>query len=174
MLNRDRKKIRQVLVAGSIIPTLCYLIFVFIILGVNGVKTSPDAISGFAKTIGSKVVQLGFIFGLITTFTSFITLALTLKKTFWYDLKLSKNVSWLIACFTPLLLYLAGFKNFIDVIGLTGAVMLGLEAIIVIFTYKAFIQKRFQRRVNPWIYPLAALFLIGIFLELFYYFSGLE
>lgn len=170
MVNRDRKKLRWVLSLGIIISAVCYLFFIFIFLGVSGQNTTPDAISGFGKTLGNGIIKLGFIFGLITTFTSFIALGLTLKKIFLHDLNLSKKVSWFIACFCPLLLYFIGFKNFIKVIGLTGAVMLGLEAIIVLLIYKNFIQKRFHRKVGPWIYPLAVLFLIGVFLELFYYF----
>jgi len=59
-----------------------------------------------------------------------------------------------------------GVKNFIRVISLTGAVMLGLEAIIVIFIYKNFLEKRFQRKASFWIYPLAGFFLVGLILEL--------
>lgn len=167
MVERDRKKLRLVISSGIILSGLCYLFFIFVILGVSGPKTSPDAISGFALAIGGQAVRLGFIFGLLTTFTSFITLGLTLKKIFQYDLKLPEKTSWAIACFSPLLLYLSGIKNFIEVISLTGAVMLGLEAVIVIFIYKKFLEKRFQRRAPIWIYPLTGLFLLGIILRVF-------
>jgi len=166
MVERERKKLRQVISSGIILAGLCYLFFIFIILGVSGPRTSPDALSGFALTIGDQVVKLGFIFGLLTTFTSFITLGLTLKKIFQCDLKLPEKTSWFIACFSPLLLYFLGVKNFIRVISLTGAVMLGLEAIIVIFIYKNFLEKRFQRKASFWIYPLAGFFLVGLILEL--------
>lgn len=169
IVNRDRKKLRQVLSLGIIIAALCYLFFIVIILGASGINTSQDAISGFAKSIGDGIARLGYIFGLITTFTSFITLGLTLKKIFWYDLKLPETTSWFIACFTPLFLYFLGLKNFIDVIGLTGAISLGLEAIVVIFIYKSFIKKRFQRQAGYWTNFLIILFLIGIIFELFYF-----
>ena len=166
MVERDRKKLRQVISSGIILAGLCYLFFIFIILGVSGPKTSPNALSGFALAIGGQAVRLGFIFGLLTTFTSFIALGLTLKKIFQYDLKLPEKTSWFIACFSPLLLYFLGIKNFIGVISLTGAVMLGLEAIIVIFIYKNFLEKRFQRKASLWIYPLGCLFLVGLALQL--------
>lgn len=172
MVNRDRKKLRQVITWGIIIAALCYIFFIFVILGVSGAITTTDAISGFSKTIGNGIIKIGFIFGLITTFTSFIVLGLTLKKIFWYDLKLSQGASWLIACFAPLVLYFAGFKNFIDVIGLTGAVLLGIEAVIVIFIYKNFVQKRFQYQPSLWIYPLAIMFLIGVVSEIVYFLKG--
>jgi amino acid permease len=167
IVERERKKLRLVIGSGIALAGLFYLFFVFIILGVSGPKTSADALSGFALTVGDKIAPLGFIFGLLTTFTSFIALGLTLKRIFQYDLKLPEKTSWFIACFSPLLLYLSGVKNFIGVISLTGAVMLGLEAIIVIFIYKKFIEKRFQRKTPFWIYPLTAFFLIGLVLQIF-------
>jgi len=167
MLERERKKLRLVISSGIALAGLFYLLFIFIILGVSGHQTSPDALSGFASVIGDKVVRLGLVFGLLTTFTSFIALGLTLKRTFQCDLKLPEKTSWFITCFPPLLLYFLGVKNFIEIISLTGAVMLGLEAIIVIFIYKNFLEKRFQRKPSFLIYPLAFLFLMGLVVQLF-------
>jgi len=167
MVERERKKLRLVISSGIVLAGLFYLSFIFIILGVSGTKTSPDAFSGFALAIGDKIAPLGFVFGVLTTFTSFITLGLTLKKIFRHDLKLPEKTSWFIACFSPLLLYLLGIKNFLGVISLTGAVMLGLEAIIVIFIYKKFLERRFQRKAPFWIYPLALFFLIGLISQIF-------
>lgn len=166
IVERERKKLRLVISSGIALAGLFYLFFVFIILGVSGPRTSADALSGFALAVGDKIAPLGFVFGLLTTFTSFIALGLTLKKIFQYDLKLPEKTSWAFACFPALFLYLIGVKNFIEVISLTGAVMLGLEAIIVIFIYKKFIEKRFQRKASFWIYPLTCLFLIGLVLQL--------
>jgi len=166
LVERERKKLRLVIGSGIALAGLFYLFFIFIILGVSGHQTSPDALSGFALTIGDKIAPLGFIFGLLATFTSFIALGLTLKKIFQYDLKLPEKTSLAFACFPPLFLYLIGVKNFIGVISLTGAVMLGLEAIIVIFIYKNFLAKRFQRQAPFWIYPLACIFVIGLIIQL--------
>jgi len=167
LVERNRKQLRLVIISGIILASLCYLSFIFIILGVSGSRTSPDALSGFVSIVGNHAAKLGFVFGLLTVFTSFIALGLTLKKILQYDLKLPEKTSWAIACFSPLFLYFAGIKNFIEVISLTGAIALGLEAIIVIFIYKTFLKKRFQRQAPIWIYPLAAFFLIGLALQIF-------
>jgi len=170
MVERDRRKLLWIISSGVIIAAICYLFFIFTILGVSGTGTTRDAISGFSKSIGHRIIYIGSLFGLITTFTSFITLGLTLKKIFWYDLKLSQKLSWTIACFVPLILYLVGLKNFINVIGLTGAIFLGLEGIIVIFIYRSFIRKRFQRQVGWYIYLLVGLLLIGMISQIIYFF----
>lgn len=173
MVDRDREQLRKVIAWGIIIAAFCYLFFIFTIYGASGANTSQDAISGFAKSIGNRVVTLGYIFGLITTFTSYLTLGLTLKKIFWYDLKMPERISWAIACFGPLALFFLGLRNFIDVIGLTGAIILGIEAIIVVYIYKNFIEKRFQRRAEWYINFLPILFVVGIILHLIYYFKDL-
>ncbi len=170
MVERDRRKLFKVISLGIIVATACYLFFIFTILGVSGAETTKDAILGFSEGVGNRIVHIGFFFGLITTFTSFITLGLTLKKIFWYDLKLPQRVSWAMACFIPLAFYLAGLKNFIDVIGLTGAIFLGLEGIMVIFIYRSFIRKRFQRRAGSYTYLLMGLLLVGMISQIVYFF----
>lgn len=167
MAERNRRQLRLAVISGIILASACYLSFVFIILGVSGSQTSPDALSGFVSIVGNHAAKLGFIFGLLAVFTSFLGLGLTLKKIIQYDMKLPEKTSWAIACFSPLLLYLSGVKNFIGVISVTGAAALGLEAVIVIFIYKKYLKIRFQRKAPIWIYPLAAFFLIGLVLQIF-------
>ena len=170
MVERDRKKMFAVLSLGVIIAAFCYIFFIFTILSVSGLNTTKDAFSGFAKVIGDKVMIIGILFGLITVFTSFITLGLTLKKILWYDIKLNHNISWVISCFIPLILYFTGIRNFIDVIGLTGAFFLGTESILVILIYRSFIKKRFQRKPNVYIYILILMLIIGMVTETTYFF----
>ena len=166
----SNKILRKVIISGILISALTYLFFIFIIFGASGVHTSQDAISGLAQTLGDGVIRLGFIFGIITCFTSFITLGLTLKKIFWYDLGLSKNFSWFIACFFPFFLFLIGLREFIKVISFTGSFALGCNAIIIIFLYRAFLAKKFGQKMNPFlIYSLVGFFILGILFETIYF-----
>jgi len=169
MLKGDSKTFKRVIISGILLATITYLFFVFIIFGVSGINTSKEAISGLAFALGDNVIKLGFMFGIITCFTSFITLGLTLKKVFWYDFGLPKNLSWFITCFFPLLLFLIGFREFINVIGMTGAFALGCEAILIVFIYRAFLKKKFSRKMNPVLYVLPIFFILGIVFEFFYF-----
>jgi tyrosine-specific transport protein len=170
MLAPDSKLLKKVIIAGITISATTYLIFVFSIFGASGPLTSKEAISGFIQSIGDNILKLGFIFGIITTFTSFITLGLTLKKTLWYDFGLSKNLAWLIACFLPLILFFLGLREYIQIIGFIGAVMIGIEAIIIIFVYRNFLKLK-KRKMNPLIYSFCGLFSLGILFEAFYFFA---
>lgn len=164
-----RRNLRKVIFWGIAIAGLVYLLFIFIVLGASGPATSKEAISGLEQVLGDNVIKLGFIFGIITCFTSFIALALTLKKVFWYDFGISKNLAWLLTCFIPLFLFLLGLREFIDVISFTGAIALGLEGMIIVFLYRAFLKKKLNKSVNPLVYFLVGIFILGIILELVYF-----
>lgn len=168
--NKARKQIRKVIFWGIIFSALVYLFFIFIVLGSSGINTSKEAISGLKGTLG-RAVYLGFVFGALACFTSFITLGLTLKKVFWYDFNIPKNLSWGLTCLVPLILFLLGIREFIEVIGFCGAVALGIEGIIIVFLYRAFLNKKFSRKMNPLFYFLIVAFSLGIVLEAVYFLS---
>jgi hypothetical protein len=166
--NKLRLNLKLVLASGLILSAIIYLFFIFIIFGASGHNTSREAISGMKQVLGanSAVIKLGFIFGIICCFTSFITLALTLKKIFWYDFGISKNFSWALTCFLPLILFFAGAREFIEVIGFTGAVAVGSEGIVIVFLYKSFLKKKFGRNINKIFYFLIPVFVLGIVFEI--------
>lgn len=64
-----------------------------------------------------------------------------------------------------------GLKEFINIIGVTGALALGSEGIIIVFLYKSFLKKKFSRDINPLLYLLPLFFILGIGLEIFYFMS---
>lgn len=166
-----RLNLIKVIFWGIILASFVYLFFVFIILGASGDKTSAEAVSGLNSVLGGNIVKLGAVFGILCCFTSYIAIGLTLKKTLWYDIGFSKNISWLIACFFPLIVYFLGARDFIKVIGFTGSVFLGIEGIIIIFLYKGFLRKKIGKKMNPFSYLFAVVFIIGIILETIYFLS---
>lgn len=165
----SRPILRKVIISGLIISSLIYLLFIFIVLGASKPIVSEEAISGLNQVIGGDIIKLGFIFGVITCFTSFITLGLTFKKILWYDFGLSKNVAWALTCFLPLFLFLLGLREFIEIISLTGSIALGIEGMIIIFLYQKFLKKKFAKPLNPVFYFLIGVFILGVALEFFYF-----
>lgn len=165
MLGKDKKLLRKIIFIAVLIPIITYLAFVFLITGVTGSGTSQEAIEGLKNVLGSKTIVLALFFGLLTTFTSFISIGLTLRKVFNYDLKINKKVSSVIVCFTPLVLFLIGFKNFIDVISFVGGVTIGIDGILIILMY----QKIKQKKVPLFTYPLILIFVLGIIYQIVYF-----
>ncbi|OGZ36910.1 MAG: hypothetical protein A3D38_02340 [Candidatus Portnoybacteria bacterium RIFCSPHIGHO2_02_FULL_40_23] len=175
MLKDNPKQLKKLIPLAIFIPALIYLFFVILILGLTGQNTSIEAISGLKDFFNDGIVNLALFFGVLTTFTSFITLGLTLKKVFWYDLKVKKNLAWLLACFVPLALFFSGLKSFIAVISLTGGVMLGLDAIIIILIYlkaktKGDLIPAYNISLPRFLtYSLILFFVLGIIYEIVYF-----
>lgn len=168
-INSVRKELKKLIIWGVCLAAFIYLLFIFIVLGSSGSDTSREAISGLAGVIGENIIKFGFIFGIISCFTSFIAIGLTLKKTFWYDFGLPKNFAWAITCFLPLGLFFLGLRNFIEIIVFIGAVSIGTEAVIIIFLYREFLKKKFSKKFSPFAYLLVGIFILGIIFQIAYF-----
>jgi len=91
---------------------------------------------------------------------------LVLKNILWKDIKIPEKISWFIVCFIPLFLYFLNLRDFVGIIGFVGAIMLGIEGILVLLVYRKFSQIKLQKPVSFYIYLLLVVFLLGIFLEI--------
>jgi len=158
-----KEKFLKIIPIAILIPALIYLFFIYIVLGIMGDGTEKEALIGLKTVFGDGIGVIALFFGLLTTFTSFIALGLTLKKVFWYDFKLSKNLSWAIACFLPLLIFLVGVREFITVISFVGAIMLAIDGILILLMYKKSIAgERVSKIKSLAVYPLILILLGGI------------
>lgn len=161
----DRKNLLKIIIPISIlIPILTYLFFIYLILGITGLQTTESALTSLRNFLGNGTVSLALFFGVLTTFTSFIALGLTLKNVFRYDLKISSNFSWAITCFVPFALFLIGVKQFIPVIIVVGGVMLGIDGILILLMYT-----KTNPRKKLIVYPLILVFLVGIIYSIVYF-----
>ena len=134
-LDGNKGQFRKLVVLGTLIPAAIYLVFALVVMGVSGEVTSPDAITGLASFFTGPVVTLGSIFGLLAVFTCFLSLGLALKEAYQYDGKFSAFKSWLLVVIPPYILFLLGFRNFINIIGLVGGLALSIEGIMLVFLY---------------------------------------
>ena len=170
MLGEKKLLLRKIIFISILIPIFIYLFFIYLVLGITGPQTTESALTGLKNFLGDGIVSLGLFFGVLTTFTSFIALGLTLKNVFRYDLKIDKTISWAITCFIPLFLFLIGVKQFIPVIAFVGATMLGIDGILILLMYYKFKVKIQKSKVKSlFFYPLILIFLGGIIYEIIYF-----
>ena len=163
MLGRNKQRIFTVIPVSILIPVLVYLFFACVMLGFVGENITDKALFGLEDYVGNNIAALALLFGLLTTFTSFIALGLTLKKVFWYDLGFSKKVAWATTCFVPLVLYLVGVQSFIFVIGFVGAVMLAIDGILILLMYnKTMVRYQASKIKGMAVYPLILVLFGGI------------
>jgi len=162
-VKEKKKALRWIIPTAILIPIFVYLFFIYLILGITGPQTTESALTGLRNVLGDGIVALALFFGVLTTFTSFITLGLTLRKVFWYDLKIEKNIAFAITCFIPLALFLIGVRQFIPVISFVGAIMLGIDGILILLMYQKISKGGLV------ILPLILIFLGGIIYEIIYF-----
>lgn len=168
---RDRRRVRWTVAGGIAISALVYLIFTLSVLGVTGPATTEDALTGFAATGGRWLGISAALFGLIAVFTSYITQSVTFEETLAFDARLPSSAAFAVAVLGPIALYLFGFQNFIEIIGVTGSVLLGLEGTLVLLTAEA-LRRRKERGAFHWTSTfLIVLLLVGVVFDLWFFIS---
>jgi len=175
ILGSRPQDLKKVIYWAIAVAVLVYLSFIFIIIGITGQSTTPDAITGLKNVLNDGLVGLALIFGFLTVFTSFLTIGLTLKKILWYDMGFKENLSWFLACLPPLALYLTGWDNFITIISLVGGVFLGVDVTLMILTYlkaKKYGDLKPAYSLNLprlLVYALILFFILGAIYEIHYF-----
>jgi len=136
-IRQNKKMLKKAIIIGTLIPLVVYFLFMIAAVGATGINTTEIASIGLGQKMGEFMVILGNLFPIFTMSTSFFILGLALKWMFHYDYKMPNFWAWLITCFVPLGLFIAGARSFIQVIGITGAVAGGIEGILLVAIAKS-------------------------------------
>ncbi|MFH1233954.1 MAG: aromatic amino acid transport family protein [Patescibacteria group bacterium] len=172
LLDKNKEKIKSAIFWGTFIPVAVMSIFVLIIIGITGNKITPDTLIGLSSIFKNGVMFSALVFGLLAIFTSFLTIAQALKETFLLDFKINKTIAWALACLIPYLLYLAGLRDLIKIISLTGALGGGICGIILLWLISQVKKKSDKKsiinnKINKLIiYFLSLLFILGFIYEI--------
>lgn len=159
---------KKTIIAGTLIPAVLYALFVFAVIGVTGLYTSEDALSGLNGVLGMPMKLLGALFGILAIATSYIVFGLYLRDMLWYDFTVPRKGAVAIAVMAPIALVLAYPGSYITIMSFLGAVGGGVEAIFIV---AAFIRakKMGERKPEyalavptPVLYALITLFALGI------------
>jgi len=126
------KDFKKVIAVSVLLSALFYCLFIFAIVGVGGLGTSEDALSGIMGALGSKIILIGSAMGFLAVFTSFLALGIDLRDTFRFDYNISKNLAWLLVVVPPMIFYFLGLQNFTLIISLVGAVGGGVGFVFII------------------------------------------
>lgn len=178
ILRGEEKKLKKAILLGHIIPFAIYLLFAIFVVGVTGLNTSEEAIFGLKNAVGFGVAAVGAFLGILTMTTSFLILGLVLKEIFIFDYKLKKLSAWFWAMIVPFVIFIFGLTSFIKVIGVVGAVVGGLDGIIILMMYKK--AKKLGNQMPPYsfnlpkfiYYLLFLVFGLGIVYEIYFSFFG--
>ena len=132
----DKKQFKKAIIFSIIIAIFTYLLFVFSVVGVSGKNTSPETFSGLLSYLDPKIVLLGVLAGVITIADSFLILSLHLRNTLIYDYGFQMIPALFMSWGVPLILFLSGFRQFIDVIGIAGTFIGAIDGILIILIFQ--------------------------------------
>jgi tyrosine-specific transport protein len=173
LLKGERAQIKKVIKWSAYITLVITGLFALAIVGATGALTSPDTLAGLKAIFGSGFISIALLLGLLAVITSFITFAEATKEIFFWDLKISKTKSWLLALAPPLLFYLFGAHNLTQVVAITGSVSGGLIGII--FVWLFYRAKRspqgvlIESKINKTTaWALSIFFIIGFIYSLYF------
>lgn len=124
-----------VILAANAIVFVMYAGFLWMVLGVTGAQTTEIATIGLGKQIGSVMRILGNALACFTISTSFITVGLTVRRVFQYDYHFPRFKAWTTAMIIPFAMFLLGARDFIQIVGIVGGVILGVQNVLVVNSF---------------------------------------
>lgn len=160
----SEERVNLAIVLGSMVPAILYILFVIGILGITGGLVSEDAVS--SVNLASPV--LGILLAVLSLFsiwTSYILLGIEAKKILLNDLSISVFWAGIIVSFMPLLMYFGGLNSLLGLIGISGAVLLASESILVVIMWIKLAKPKVLSLLVS--LGLIAVFILGAIYEVF-------
>lgn len=169
----ERKNLKKVIISAILIVVVLYFLFALATIGISGKNTTPEVFQGLLPYLGQKIVILGALFGIIAIATSFLVLGNYLKNTLFYDYKVPRSLAASFACGLPLILFLVGFRGFIETIGFVGTIIGVIEGVVIVLIFKSI--KKLGDRIPEYslkipsilLYFLMAIFILGAVSQVF-------
>ncbi|MDD4994407.1 MAG: aromatic amino acid transport family protein [Candidatus Pacebacteria bacterium] len=142
----DKKKLKKVIIIGTILPVLCYLAFMVTVVGVSGSATTLETVQGLKGILGESIILLGAGLGFLAVVTSYLIFASYIKNSFINDFKWTPFISYFLVIVGPLLIYFLQLENLVKLISFTGGMLGGFEGIMILLVLK---QAKKQSDLEP-------------------------
>ena len=179
ILNKDKKAIRTAVCLGTLIPIIITVVFTFVIVGISGANTTPDALVGIKRALNDGVILFSLLFGVLSMTISIILVSVAVKETLWWDFKVNKTLAWVFSVGVPYLMFIIGFKDLTEVISIAGGVAGALSAIMLILIFNQLKKMPGKLQLFKWnppsflLFLITMLFMVGMFYELGYFLLNL-
>lgn len=167
-MDSEKKNLRKSIILAHLTCFIIYSIFVAVVVGSQGSQT--PSLSTLA--LGKVFVLLG----MLTMFTSYLSLSIALTDSLRVDFGMKKNLAWLSTIIIPVLsfiiLELTNSANFTSILGIGGVISGGLTAIIILLMLPK--AKKYGERKPEYSMPyskiiavlIALMFIIGAGIEI--------
>ncbi len=164
VLGRQSRRLPQTVVIGLSAVVTLYALFSLAVVGVSGEATTPEAMAGLAPALGASVATIGALIGFVSVSSIFSVLSVEMQSTLRFDFHVALRRAWFLTLGIPIVVFLFGAREFIELIGFLGAVFGGFLGIILVMLYER-LRMSGACRAAPCLNlprPLSGL-LIGIF-----------
>ncbi len=158
--NLPASRLPKAVILGTAIPAIFYFLFVLGVVWLSPLGATPDALRGLLL-IPSWLLGLIGLLGIFAIWTSYFLLGLEVRDILRYDFKLPYKLAISVTILAPLLLYLVGFKNFIELVTIIGGVFLAIESIMVILMHHKLRGRRHRGELI-----LIVVFILGALYEI--------
>jgi amino acid permease len=135
ILADNKKLFKKVIITAGLMTIVTYTLFTFAILGVTGRETTEIATIGLGQKLGPLIFLLGNIFSTLAMTTGFLMVGVITSDSLCWDYKLSRKTATILVGGIPLILFIAGLRQFILVMDIVGGVFLSLEMIIAVLIF---------------------------------------
>ncbi len=170
ILGKDKKKLKKIILIGTIISVSFYILFSLIVVGFMGQNTPEVATLALGKVF--------VVLGMFTMFTSYLSLGTSLEDDFIFDEHFKKNKSWILSSMVPVILFIFiqifDIFSFTKILGIGGVVSGGLASILILEMNKHAKKKgkrkpEYSLKINNFIIILLSIiFITGVITQLFF------
>ncbi len=176
--SRDYRLLPQIVAPAMGIIIILYALFSLAVVGVTGHETTPSALAGLSGVLGPGFGVVGSLLGSFTILSIFMMVGIENTNMLRSDFRLPTRTAWAAASFIPVLFFLLGVRQFIDVIGFVGSVFSGALGVFLVVAYYRMCRKRDKRKAVCAHFPravgwaLVAVFSFGVVAECISFFRA--
>jgi len=169
MVVKRKNNLKKIIIFSTLLVSVFYIFFTFVVLGITGQQTSQTALQGLKGFFPDIILSFSVLVGALATFVAYITQGIIFKKTMVLDFKIKHWQAFIITCCPPMIFFLMGLNSFVSIISIIGGVLLGINGLLVLMMYRKISLKYNLPRKNILIYSLSVIFLLGGIYEIIYF-----
>jgi len=132
ILKKKLKRVREVIVLGSVIPVLTYALFAAAVIGITGAYTTEVATIGVASALRMPASWLLHVFAILAMVSSFIALGYALKWSLKRDFGLHNSEAWWLTLGIPPIAIVLGATSFVRTIDIGGSLAAGIAGYMIL------------------------------------------
>ncbi|HUY69603.1 MAG TPA: aromatic amino acid transport family protein [Candidatus Tyrphobacter sp.] len=157
--------LKKTILAGVFVSALVYLFFVFGVLNYSArLPITEDALSGLLTVLPAGLVWLIGLLGLLALFTSYAVIGRNIYQGLTLDVKANKLVAGLGVALIPMLIYLAGFRSLISLVGVVGGIFIAAEGILIPLIWLKASKRNAEQALIKHLPSVLPYFLMAVFI----------